>query len=138
MSDILAIVGSTTFANPNWERIALAQIRAEVTHYDKPPAMIISGGADGIDKLAERYANEHGIDFRDFLPKYRRWEPEGFKARNMIVGATCTRLLAIRCILSRTYGSGWTADYAEKLGRPVRRRLISATSDSNQPGQRTG
>jgi hypothetical protein len=125
VSDILAIVGSTTFTNPNWRQIALREMRAEVERYDQAPERVISGGADGIDKLAEEYARYAGIPFEEFLPRYRRWEPFGFKVRNTLIGNACTRLLAIRCIESQTYGSGWTADYAEKvLRKPVRRVIV--------------
>ena len=34
---------------------------------------VVSGGADGIDKLAQRYAEENHLYFRVFLPEYDKY-----------------------------------------------------------------
>lgn len=123
----LAIVGSRNFAAPG----ALAQagqiIHEEIREYR--PYGCVSGGADGIDPLFQSLAGQHGYTIENgrFVahpPKYRRWQPEGFKARNILIGDRATRLVSIRCHAAKTYGSGWTADYAEKIGRDVRRVVL--------------
>jgi predicted Rossmann fold nucleotide-binding protein DprA/Smf involved in DNA uptake len=129
VSDVrLAIVGSTSFAQGE---LALAYAKAiiatTITRYQ--PEVIISGGADGIDTLARRVAEWNGYrvaggTFIEHLPKHQRWRPDGFEARNLLIARDCTHLLAIRCHASRTYGSGWTADQAEQLGRTVWRVLL--------------
>lgn len=125
----LAIVGSRTFADPDGERRARELIRMAIgplCHGD----MVVSGGAKaGVDHWAEEIAAEFGREMRVYLPENPRWEPDGYKARNILVARDCTGLLAIRCARSPTYGSGWTADMAEKLGKPVTRWVLSADGD---------
>ena len=40
-------------------------------HIPSETDLIISGGAKGIDTVAEKYADEHGIEKLIFYPKYR-------------------------------------------------------------------
>jgi hypothetical protein len=122
--DVLAIVGSVRFADPDWREKATDIIDEELFRFPDPPDLVVSGGAEGIDSLADNLCAYHGIAFKEFPPKHRHWEPEGFKARNILVAETCTRLLRVSCHGSTTYGSGWTADYAEKLGKRVRRVVL--------------
>ncbi len=119
----LAIVGSRKFKNPNAYALALPHLQLGALIVD--PDQIISGGADGMDKFAEAFAQIGLIPFRAFEPKTQRWAgPGGFEERNEEIAQTCTHLLSVRCELSTTYGSGWTADRAEALGRPVIRITI--------------
>lgn len=123
MKDVLAIVGSTSW--PNEASLLEARRRIEEVLDARRPDEIISGGAPGIDRLAVIIAHERGIPCREFLPRNRRWAPDGFKARNIEIAEECTRLLAIRSSTSTTFGSGWTANHAEhELGKPVRRIMI--------------
>jgi predicted Rossmann fold nucleotide-binding protein DprA/Smf involved in DNA uptake len=123
----LAVVGSTRFANPHAETWARDLIRKTIVKHQ--PDVVISGGADGVDTWAEQEAEALGYT-RDnglmvvHLPANRRWAPDGFQARNQQIAEDCTHLLAIRCERSRTYGSGWTADHAEKAGRQVHRKIV--------------
>ena len=43
---------------------------------------IVSGGAKGIDVLAHRYAREHGIMFKAFLPEYKKYGKSAALIRN--------------------------------------------------------
>lgn len=119
---ILAVVGSTKFIHPDALSLARQLILHKMEIFE--PEMVVSGGADGIDKLAAFCAEGMGIDCREYLPTFPRWEPEGYKARNILVASACTDLFAIRCHRSRTYGSGWTADYAQELGKKVERLTL--------------
>jgi predicted Rossmann fold nucleotide-binding protein DprA/Smf involved in DNA uptake len=124
--DVLAVVGSTSFARGGEAiRVAEAIIAAVIVEID--PVRVVSGGAAGVDTWAERiaahlgYNQENGL-FVVHLPRHHRWAPDGFQARNILIATgPTTHLLAIRCHASKTYGSGWTADYAEKHGRIVYR-----------------
>jgi hypothetical protein len=140
----LAIVGSTTFANQSaWIR-AREIIDEELATY--APDFCISGGAPYIDSLFRRTAMAQGFDklvslrpddwwrsndisppaFIEFLPREdiltlppggTRWVAVGgYMERNICIATLCTRLVAIRSSSSGTYGSGWTHNYAKKLG----------------------
>jgi len=124
MSIILAVVGSVKFERPEAPRLACAIIAAVVDNLQ--PDRLVSGGAIGVDTWAREVGEQLGYwikdgNFIEHLPVRRRWAPDGFKDRNELVAQECTHLLAIRCHASKTYGSGWTADYAARLGRVVYR-----------------
>lgn len=114
----LAIVGSTQFERDmpatEWASVLINKVLAR---YE--PEAVVSGGAEGIDSLGVKLAEAAGIQVVEFLPATRNWA--GYKARNLLVAQDCTHLLCIRHRDSSTYGSGWTADQAEKLGKVVRR-----------------
>lgn len=114
----LAIVGSCSLAG-NTEA---AQIIVRL--FDEyQPTRFVSGGAVGIDTMAEAEAKRRGIKCRIFRPDVKQWEPPsgayGFKARNIDIAETCDRLVRIVAVGSKTYGSGWTRDYAKRLGKPT-------------------
>ncbi|MBQ1047827.1 hypothetical protein KBX50_05060 [Micromonospora sp. C51] len=115
MGDVLAIVGSTWFADVTAFDTARTEILG-VFHRRRPDA-VVSGGAPGIDSLAARLAREHGIPVQEHLPRQRRWAGEGgFEERNLLIARDCTRLMRIACRWSPTYGSGWTLEQARRLG----------------------
>lgn len=117
---ILAIVGSVNFTHDGDTTAAVKRVRYAIDRL--APDRIVSGGADGMDTIAARIGRELDIDVKEYLPKVRCWAgPGGFKERNIKIAENCTHLLRIYCLSSRTYGSGWTADLAEQLGRQVQR-----------------
>lgn len=113
----LAIVGSTSFVNPQAPDLVREWIRAAITVLE--PEVVISGGAEEVDTWAEIIAGNMGVPTCIFRPKNKLWEPEGYKERNILIAKECTHLLALRCVLSKTFGSGWTAKTAEKWGKKV-------------------
>lgn len=121
----LAIVGSTSFKRKEAWWTAEEIIRQTIAHLQ--PVVLISGGAVGIDSLAKTIGRELGYSietetFVEHLPEVRAWDPPGkigFKKRNFTIAQDCTQLLRIACKDSTTYGSGWTADKAKGLGKPV-------------------
>lgn len=123
MTDVrLAIVGSTQFARDGeateWAR---GVIRAAIVYYE--PEVVISGGADGIDTVTREVAAEYGYTrdngrFIEHLPAVKRWA-DGYRPRNLKIAQDCTHLLRLHHPASKTYGSGWTADRADDLGKPV-------------------
>lgn len=118
MDDTLAIVGSTFFAE---DKHATAVARNFLVSYIKmaKPDVILSGGAVGIDTLAVEIAKEMGINYGIYLPENKRWEPDGYKKRNIFIAEACDRLICIRHFQAKTFGSGWTANYAQSLEKPV-------------------
>lgn len=94
------------------------------------PDIIISGGAEGVDEIAELCAGKFGYTeenrkLRIFRPTVRRFHgPGGFRARDKEIAHASTHVLRLACKKAKTYGSGWTADEAERIGRVVVRELV--------------
>lgn len=119
----LAIVGSQAKA---WDLDGAACARGVIRGVCAvlEPAEIISGRSPGggVDQWAEDYANLFGIQFTPFEASQNSWPH--FKARNIQIAEYCTHLLCIRSGNSKTYGSGWTADYAESHSKWVYRVML--------------
>lgn len=131
----LAVVGSVRFTDPGAPQLALEIIRHKIRVFT--PEVLISGGADGIDKLAEEAWRELVPDVEPtiHLPQSNRWAPYGYQDRNRLIATDCTHLLAIRDHHSKnngwmdhppylTYGAGWTADEAQRMGKQVERIIL--------------
>lgn len=124
MTGILTIVGSQNLTL-HQELEVKSLCNKEI--FDHQPTKIYSGGAIGVDTLAIKCANALEIPWEEIVPTDEDMLYEGFaryKPRNMKLAAICDRLVCIRSKQSRTYGSGWTADYAEKLGKNVERFTV--------------
>lgn len=131
----LAVVGSTTMPGERARRAALLLIeracRRLAERIEAPGGCVLSGGAAGVDTWAREVAAHRfgwftwNGRFVEHLPAHPRWEPDGYKVRNLLIAADCTHLLRIYRPGSRTYGSGWTADRAEELGKVVNRYVWS-------------
>ena len=79
--------------------------------------MIISGGAVGIDDLAEKYADKHRISKMILRPRYDLYGKAAPLRRNEEMIQLCDRVLVIYDGKSR--GTKYTIDYAKKLGKPI-------------------
>ena len=136
---VLAIVGSRDV--PDYQSSSLVK-QAILEH---KPKLVVSGGAHGVDTIAVVVARELGIPTIEFIPELSTWDahgilleaseifdengaqikiPGGFKQRNMKVAEMCDCLVRISSATTKTYGSGWTADYAERLGKRVHRHTV--------------
>ncbi|GAA3750369.1 hypothetical protein [Micromonospora maritima] len=126
---VLAIVGSTTFVDLS--ALAAAEEIIEGVFARRRPDLVVSGGAEGIDSLGVALAKKHGIPHREHLPTVRQWNgPGGFQERNLLIAGECTRILRIACRWSKTYGSGWTTDQAEKQGALAWRVTLPRTVEA--------
>jgi len=100
-----------------------------ITAFDLSPyippdcGLIISGGAKGIDAVAERYAAAHGIESKVFKPDYARFGKAAPLKRNDEMVELADMVLAIWDGKSR--GTKHTIDYAEKIGKEV--KVITVT-----------
>jgi O-acetyl-ADP-ribose deacetylase (regulator of RNase III) len=121
----LGVVGSVRFASPDGLAIARLIVLDEVLRVR--PARLTSGGAVGVDTVAERLGDALGIpvDVHQPVPPTNppsgasRFVTKGFHGRDVLVARGSDALLRVFCRMSPTYGSGWTADEVERLGRPV-------------------
>lgn len=117
----LACVGSSNITNA---QVGLAEMIIRGVLVSTYVDTLVSGGAKGIDSVAEGVAFMLDIPTKIYLPSEPRWEPNGYKERNLLIAEDCTHLLCIRTQQSTTYGSGWTADRAEEMGKTVWRVTI--------------
>jgi hypothetical protein len=113
----LAVVGSQlkSWKGEDHRLKAITMIRAFLVALE--PEFFISGGADGVDTWAENLADLYDIPKKIFYPEQQNWL--AYKSRNILIASECEALVSIRSIHSKTYGSGWTADYTESLGKKV-------------------
>ena len=133
----LAVVGSTALGGPRSRRIITDAIRRFGA------TSIISGGADGIDKLAASIGRELGLKVDERVPEVRGWEDrdgkKGFKSRNMEIAKNCDVLIRIswnpieqQKVTGKkpTYGSGWTRDRAAERKIPTEESALTLAEDA--------
>jgi hypothetical protein len=104
----VAVVGSRTFNN--YELLYKTLNKLEIS-------LLISGSANGADKLGEQYANENNIPTKIFLPD---WEKHGKAAgfiRNTDIINEAELVVAFWDQSSR--GTKDSIDKAEKQGKKV-------------------
>ncbi len=103
----IAVVGSRSIKN------------ADISQYiPKEATEIITGGAVGVDKLAEREARLRGIALTVFKPDYELHGKSAPIVRNKLIAKECDMLIAFWDGSSR--GTVFTWRYAAKLGKPVK------------------
>ena len=103
----VAVVGSRTLRD------------VDVSQYIPPEATeIITGGAYGIDALAERYANSRGIPVRIFRPDYDVLGKLAPLARNDQIVDAADMVVAVWDGVST--GTRYTISRAQRLNKPVK------------------
>ena len=102
----LLIVGSRTIKNFDLNG-----------HVPAETDLIISGGAKGGDTLAEKYADEHGIDKLIIAPDYSNFGHYAPLKRNKEMVDLADAVLAIWD--GRSRGTMHTIDYARSIGKTV-------------------
>ena len=85
-----------------------------------PPqtTLIISGGANGIDTLAEKYADNHRLSKLIIRPQYNLYDRGAPLRRNEQMVNFCDCVLAIWDGKSR--GTLYTINYAKKMNKPIK------------------
>lgn len=78
---------------------------------------IVSGGARGIDMLAERWTDQHNIPKLILKPDYDKYGRSAPIRRNEIIVQISDLVVAVWDGKSR--GTKFTIDYAKKCGIPV-------------------
>ena len=90
---------------------------------------IVSGGADGIDTCARKYAADHNIKLTEFLPEYEKYGRSAPLKRNIQIIKCSNLVLAFWDGKSR--GTRYVIDNCKKLGIPVKIFLNKDTSEQN-------
>lgn len=115
----LAIVGSRSFHDK--EKFKL-HLQNWVKTTGKNPDVIISGGANGVDKLAKNYANENKIEYKEFPADWDKFGLSAGRKRNLLIANECTHCLALP---SRTgKGTQITIEYVNSLNKPIMIKFI--------------
>ena len=97
----VAIVGSRGLAD------------IDISKYVSPDVTeIITGGAKGVDSLAEKYADENGIIKTVIKPNYRRYKRGAPLKRNKEIVQMSDKIIALWDGKSR--GTKFTIEYAKK------------------------
>lgn len=81
------------------------------------PTSLISGGAKGVDKLAEQYAEETGLPIEIFRPDYQRFGRGAPLVRDRQMVDAASHILA--CWNSISRGTRYTFEYARKKNKSV-------------------
>lgn len=119
---ILAVFGSVII-EPRDEILKFLKL----LFLEKNPNGFVSGGAEGVDTISESLFKRL-FPYREiyvYEPIVRKWDhPKGFKWRNKKIGRKGDEGVCIRHESSESYGSGWTADYMEGIGKPVTRYTV--------------
>ncbi len=95
-----------------------------ITDFDLAPYIpdgvdeIISGGARGIDTLAEKYADEHKLSKHILRPKYHLYKRGAPIKRNMEMIEMADAVLVVWD--GRSRGAQSTVRYAEKLKKTIK------------------
>lgn len=101
----VAVVGSRSIAN------------ADISRYIPPDAdLIISGGAVGVDALAEKYADERGIKKMILYPDYEIYGRNAPLIRDKLIVDNADLVIAVWDGSSR--GTEFTISYAKRRGVP--------------------
>ncbi len=86
-------------------------------HIPPEVTVIISGGAKGVDTLAEQYADEHGLEKIIITPNYSRYKRCAPLKRDEEMVELADAVLIIWDGVSR--GTKYTLEYAKKKNKPV-------------------
>jgi predicted Rossmann fold nucleotide-binding protein DprA/Smf involved in DNA uptake len=106
----LAIIGSRSFDDYDLLR------RMVSTHYPDV-TFIISGGAIGADRLARRYAGEHGLELHEHLPDWKRFGRAAGQIRNRLIIDDADAVLAFWDGSSK--GTLGGLEYARRRGKQI-------------------
>ena len=85
-------------------------------HVPPEVELIISGGADGVDTLAEKYADENRISKLILRPKYEKYGKAAPLKRNEEMVDLADAVLIIWD--GKSKGATYTAKYASKKNKP--------------------
>ena len=109
----LAIVGSRSLTDINLDKYL----------QDEHPDEVVSGGARGIDMLAEQWARSHGVPVTTFLPDYSRYGRRAPLVRNDQIVEAADKVIALWD--GKSTGTMYTVRKAEKMGKPVELHKIA-------------
>ncbi|HBR31076.1 MAG TPA: hypothetical protein DD733_03220 [Clostridiales bacterium] len=84
--------------------------------------MLITGGAVGVDTIAERYADRKHIKKQIIFPDYGRYGKSAPLYRNKLIVDTADIVIAIWDGVSG--GTNFTVKYAQQIGKPFEVHIV--------------
>lgn len=108
----LAIIGSRTFLD-----YGLMVKSIKESFKLKDIELIISGGANGADKLAEQFADEFEIELKIFYPDWEKYGKSAGFIRNNLIISECDSVIAFWDGKSR--GTKHSLDVAKRLNKNI-------------------
>ena len=84
--------------------------------------VLVTGGATGIDQLAEKYADENDIPKLILKPTYDKYGKAAPLERNKAIVEICDAVVAIWD--GKSKGTKFTIDYAKKIGKAIEIYII--------------
>jgi predicted Rossmann fold nucleotide-binding protein DprA/Smf involved in DNA uptake len=109
----LGIIGSRTLNQKNVKEIISQVVSKSKNTIDE----IVTGGANGVDSIAEFYAKQNHIKCSVFLPQYETYGKRAPLIRNNVILENSDAILAIWDGESK--GTLYTINRAKKLGLKV-------------------
>lgn len=108
-----AIIGSR-----NCGAVDIASMVAAAAASFGTPTAIVSGGARGVDTLAETYAADNGIEFIKITPDYAQYGRAATFIRNRAIVDKADCVVAVWD--GKSHGTKYSVDYARKKGKPIK------------------
>ena len=105
----IAVIGSKEFSNYN--------LLKSILDKEKEIEQIISGGAEGADTLAQKYAHENNIKFLEFAPNYEENGNEAKHIRDRLIVENCDKVIAFYD--EKCEGTKYTMDHARQMHKPI-------------------
>lgn len=106
---IVAVIGSRSFRRYDFLEEKLSTVPFKITK-------IISGGAKGADALSIIYAKKHSLEWKEFLPDFKKYK-HPYHHRNRLIAEGCDVLVAFWDGYST--GTKYTIEYARRIGKQV-------------------
>ena len=110
----LAIVGSRSIIDKDFVFI---EIDIFILEYGTPE-LIISGGARGVDTIAEEYASQNGIETCIFKPDWKKYGKSAGIVRNKDIISKSTHVLAFQ--ENKSKGTQSSINLAKKMGKTLK------------------
>lgn len=106
----VAIVGSRNFND-------FSMFEKEIDKYKDKITEIVSGGAKGADKLAQKYTKKHNIPIKIFKPDWKRFGKRAGIVRNREIVENSDLVIAFWD--GKSKGTKFTIEYAKSLNKEV-------------------
>lgn len=109
----LAVVGSRNFTDYD-----LLKSKLDYINNLKQITCIVSGGAKGADKLAEKWASDKGIDKDIHYPNWKEFGKKAAFIRNEDIVKNCDRLIAFQ--IKKSKGTQHSINLAKRFNKPYK------------------